>query len=185
MQCSWAIRCLTQIARFVGPTWAHLGPVVPRWAPYWPHKPCYQGISRAHKVSEHDIQLPPCYSLEWCMVSIQGGIPMLGTVHLLCDKPQGLGIGLGIYYSQEYLVFIENPGRIKTRSTATTQIGHLADKSHHDNIISVWFCICICFDPHWIRTRGLAGEEQIINIPVLVSDKMQWSHYMLEWCNWW
>ena len=22
---------------------AHLGPVGPRWAPWWPHKPCYQG----------------------------------------------------------------------------------------------------------------------------------------------
>ena len=22
---------------------AHLGPVGPRWAPYWPHEPCYQG----------------------------------------------------------------------------------------------------------------------------------------------
>ena len=23
---------------------AHLGPVGPRWAPHWPHEPCYQGI---------------------------------------------------------------------------------------------------------------------------------------------
>ena len=30
-------------AKFMGPTWAHLGPVGPRWAPWWPHKPCYQG----------------------------------------------------------------------------------------------------------------------------------------------
>ena len=26
-----------------GPNGAHLGPVVPRWAPCWPHEPCYQG----------------------------------------------------------------------------------------------------------------------------------------------
>ena len=32
----------SQIARFMGPTWAHLGPVSPRWAPCWPHEPCYQ-----------------------------------------------------------------------------------------------------------------------------------------------
>ena len=37
-----------QIAKFMGPTWgpprgAHLGPVGPRWAPCWPHEPCYQG----------------------------------------------------------------------------------------------------------------------------------------------
>ena len=34
----------TQIAKFMGPTWAHLGPVGPRWAPCWPHEPCYQGM---------------------------------------------------------------------------------------------------------------------------------------------
>ena len=33
---------LTQIAKFMGPTWAHLGPVGPRWASCWPHEPCYQ-----------------------------------------------------------------------------------------------------------------------------------------------
>ena len=32
-----------QIAKFIGPTYgAHLGPVGPRWAPCWPHEPCYQ-----------------------------------------------------------------------------------------------------------------------------------------------
>ena len=29
----------TLIARFMGPTWAHLGPVGPRWAPCRPHEP--------------------------------------------------------------------------------------------------------------------------------------------------
>ena len=33
-----------QIARFMGPTWAHLGPVVPWWAPCWPREPCYLGV---------------------------------------------------------------------------------------------------------------------------------------------
>ena len=28
----------------MGPTWGHLGPTGPRWAPCWPHEPCYQGI---------------------------------------------------------------------------------------------------------------------------------------------
>ena len=32
-----------QTANFMGPTWGHLGPVGPRWAPCWPHEPCYQG----------------------------------------------------------------------------------------------------------------------------------------------
>ena len=31
------------ITRFMGPTWAHLGPVGPRWAPCRPHEPCYLG----------------------------------------------------------------------------------------------------------------------------------------------
>ena len=31
----------TLIARFMRPTWAHLGPTGPRWAPCWPHEPCY------------------------------------------------------------------------------------------------------------------------------------------------
>ena len=31
------------IARFMGPTWAHLGPTEPRWAPCWPHELCYLG----------------------------------------------------------------------------------------------------------------------------------------------
>ena len=35
----------SQIARFTWPTWAHLGPVGPKWAPCWPHEPCYQGCA--------------------------------------------------------------------------------------------------------------------------------------------
>ena len=27
----------------MGPTWGHLGPTGPRWAPCWPHEPCYPG----------------------------------------------------------------------------------------------------------------------------------------------
>ena len=34
---------LSLIARFMGPTWAHLGPTGPRWAPCWPHELCYLG----------------------------------------------------------------------------------------------------------------------------------------------
>ena len=37
----WLISTL--ISRFVGPTWAHLGPTGPRWAPCWPHELCYVG----------------------------------------------------------------------------------------------------------------------------------------------
>ena len=42
-RCDYARSDSTQIAKFMGPTWAHLGPVGPRWAPCWPHDPCYRG----------------------------------------------------------------------------------------------------------------------------------------------
>ena len=32
---------LPPIARFMGPTWAHLRPIGPRWAPCWPHGLCH------------------------------------------------------------------------------------------------------------------------------------------------
>ena len=39
-------KCLSSlIARFMGPTWGQLGPPGPRWAPSWPHEPCYLGNS--------------------------------------------------------------------------------------------------------------------------------------------
>ena len=55
------------IARFMGLTWgqhgAHLGPVGPRWAPCWPHEPCYQGC---HFIRNRNIgyarSVPPCLS---------------------------------------------------------------------------------------------------------------------------
>ena len=43
---SWCIPTL--IARFMGPTWAHLGPTGPRWASCWPYELCYLGT--AHSV---------------------------------------------------------------------------------------------------------------------------------------
>ena len=38
-----ATKRLALIARFMGPTWGHLGPTGPRWAPCWPHELCYLG----------------------------------------------------------------------------------------------------------------------------------------------
>ena len=32
-----------QMIKFMGQHGAHLGPTGPRWAPCWPHEPCYQG----------------------------------------------------------------------------------------------------------------------------------------------
>ena len=39
----------TQIAKFMGPTGAHPGPVGARWAPCWPHEPCYQDTVAAEE----------------------------------------------------------------------------------------------------------------------------------------
>ena len=36
---------MTLIARFMGATWAHLGPTGPRWAPCWPHELCHLGTA--------------------------------------------------------------------------------------------------------------------------------------------
>ena len=33
----------TLIAKFMGPTWGPSGPTGPKWAPCWPHEPCYLG----------------------------------------------------------------------------------------------------------------------------------------------
>ena len=39
------------IARFMGPTWSHLGPTGPSWAPCWPHEICYLGLFSAHMMT--------------------------------------------------------------------------------------------------------------------------------------
>ena len=43
--CTLNIREISQTAKFMGPTW---GPVGPRWAPCWPHEPCYEGCGAVH-----------------------------------------------------------------------------------------------------------------------------------------
>ena len=37
------INILSLKASFMWPTWGHLGPTGPSWAPCWPHEPCYLG----------------------------------------------------------------------------------------------------------------------------------------------
>ena len=36
-------KAISQIARFMGPTWGPPGSYRPQMAPCWPHEPCYQG----------------------------------------------------------------------------------------------------------------------------------------------
>ena len=37
----------SEITKFMGQTWAQLGPVGSRWAPCLPYEPCYQGWNLA------------------------------------------------------------------------------------------------------------------------------------------
>ena len=54
-----------QVARFMGQYGAHLGPVGPRWAPYWPHELCYQGgeemIDKWYQNRSSLVQLMACH----------------------------------------------------------------------------------------------------------------------------
>ena len=61
----------TSAVRFVAPinprqqsSWgqhgAHLGPVGPRWAPCWPHGPCYQGYDKYGPLFMRNVNLPLC-----------------------------------------------------------------------------------------------------------------------------
>ena len=87
---------------------AHLGPVGPRWAPCWPHEPCYQGSSTLWIQTEATVQKGPgekcsywgkiCFdfcdlnlwplTLTFCMdiTSVNGKYPMRGTLWKQCEE---------------------------------------------------------------------------------------------------
>ena len=52
--CACCYCVLSQIARFMGPTWAYLGPTGPRWAPSWPQGLCYLGCIKKLKPIHND-----------------------------------------------------------------------------------------------------------------------------------
>ena len=67
---------ITLRARFMGPTWAHLGPTGPRWAPCWPHEHCYLGILSPKNLSTINlIQI-------WSITEIPLMIPTTATFTL-------------------------------------------------------------------------------------------------------
>ena len=41
----WYLYRVTQIARFMGPTWGSFGSCQPQGGPCWPYMPCYQGYT--------------------------------------------------------------------------------------------------------------------------------------------
>ena len=51
------------MAKFMGPSWAYLGPTGPRWAPCWPHEPCSLGCFLA----KHPF-IWQTLCVEWCWV---------------------------------------------------------------------------------------------------------------------
>ena len=57
---------------------AHLGPVGPRWAPCWPHEPCYQGIAR--ELDDRRLG-KTSYSL---VNRTQGAMNLWNSFHALC-----------------------------------------------------------------------------------------------------
>ena len=53
-----AVGCiLSQIAKFMGPTWDPPGSYRPRWAPCWPHEPCY--LRCFTRQCEQSVEWPP------------------------------------------------------------------------------------------------------------------------------
>ena len=68
---------ITEISKLQG-SWgldgAHMGPTGPRWAPCWPHKPCYQGTSRTnHRLRKPTLSLSQ--SASWYDVFQFVGLP--------------------------------------------------------------------------------------------------------------
>ena len=76
----------TLIARFMGPTWdlhgTHLGPTGPRWAPCWPHEPCYQGKA-AKLLLDTSGFIPEGYRLDYFTVPLHR--PSSGAVQKDCQ----------------------------------------------------------------------------------------------------
>ena len=72
-------------ARFMGPTWAQLGPTGPRWTPCWPHKPCYIGYpSQTHlRFQSCEISLVQ-YSSSWIVLKIGKRLGSVNT--MFCTK---------------------------------------------------------------------------------------------------
>ena len=57
------------------PTWAHLGPTGPRWAPCWPHEPCYLGSYDSRKSRQM-----------WLRVNRTGGCRLMASL-IRCVSP--------------------------------------------------------------------------------------------------
>ena len=71
----------TQIAKFTGPTRAHLGPAGPVWATCWPHEPCHQGIYLGREL----LKLRSVISPIWTFIMLQ--IDIAATAWLRYDQP--------------------------------------------------------------------------------------------------
>ena len=66
---------------------AHLGPVGPRWAPCWPHEPCYQGhhfqYSNQPQTTRHDT-CDILRSISQFCCCVAGAAPMRHMASIFC-----------------------------------------------------------------------------------------------------
>ena len=73
----------------MGPTWGPHGPTGPRWAPCWPHEPCYVGNCLSHKTTNLIIYPCPTCTLLWSVSNLFYPYPSgLLYLHLIIWSPQ-------------------------------------------------------------------------------------------------
>ena len=77
-----------------GPLWsswgqhgAHLGPVGPRWAPCWPHEPCYQGWIDSGKTTYSTLEKlwPILYTFRTTLSNNYPGFGILSKNYLIYE----------------------------------------------------------------------------------------------------
>ena len=88
----------TLIARFMGPTWGHLGPTGPRWAPCWPHELCYLG--KCTPILESIINLTAIFSWLHLQADIYWShMNLNGTIFIFLTN---------FYFSNQIFIFLTN-----------------------------------------------------------------------------
>ena len=82
---------------------AHLGPVGPRWAPCWPHEPCYQGYQGCH---HDDLSVPVQHKVtkrecQWYLLFVTKFGFAIYQVPVVCKEKKNNGLGK-IHNHSEY-----------------------------------------------------------------------------------
>ena len=93
-----AVDMVSLIERFMGPTWAHLGPTGPRWAPCWAMNFAIWDILIKVNISDRTCMIKHC-----CFYICPGAIPWIIWVNSTCEnrtkhnKPWTRCIFIGAY----------------------------------------------------------------------------------------